>query len=136
MVWRARGPGPEFRVVGTAHFFPRSFGPSLRVLIRRAEIVAFEGPLDAESLDGIAVRGRDGSAPGIADLVDEDAATELSRLLRERVLRRPGIRTWFSLPPPGRECLALFTRGMRPWMALRGRRARRRPTSGSGSTRA
>jgi uncharacterized protein YbaP (TraB family) len=119
MAWVIEKGGKRSYLVGTAHFFPYSFARSLRDLLRRVEMVIFEGPLDETSMNRIAEYGRMGDGlPSLADALEPEVAREISRQLGRRLENQAGSDLYFLLGPSRPNYFEMFTRGVRPWMAF------------------
>lgn len=119
MVWQVQKDGCLSYLVGTAHFFPDSFLPSLERLLDRTETILTEGPLDAASMQKIADHGRccDGTVD-LAELLEPDAMREIERLLADR-LADPVEKDILLLMPATRlHYFDAFAKGVRPWMAM------------------
>ncbi len=73
--------------MGTAHFSPYSFEKALTRLIKRAETILFEGPLDQESMARVVAHGR--QAEGMRSLYDA-LSPEAIRQLNKQLDVYPG----------------------------------------------
>lgn len=122
-VWRIEKEGRSSLLVGTAHFCPYRFDRALTRLIRRAETVLFEGPLDRESMTRVVEYGRQGEGtPSLYDALDRGAINEINRRLAQRLhagaaAGAPGSYLDF-MQPADTDFLKTYTRGVRPWMAF------------------
>lgn len=119
-VWKVDKNGRGAFLVGTAHFSPYSFRKQLTRLVKGAEAVLFEGPLDRESMAEVARYGSCGEGtPSVYDALAPAVIREIDRHLTSR----PGAATTagaylelFSGKPSG--FLEEHARGVRPWMAF------------------
>ncbi len=116
MLWELERDGRLSWLAGTAHFFPRSFRPSLERITARASCVLFEGPLDPESMRAVERAGRAGPGePDLAGMLGPKTLEGLSRALGldrlDRVCLHPLGRT---ADHPVRVLLA----GLKPWMGF------------------
>ncbi len=119
-VWRIEKDGRSSHLVGTAHFCPYSFEKPLTKLIDQAEMVLFEGPLDAESMARVAEYGRcgDGSV-SIYETLSPEAIEELNEhltaILDGDATKCPHLD---FLQVPKTDYVKIMTSGVRPWMAF------------------
>jgi hypothetical protein len=119
MIWRVCKEGCTCYLIGTAHFFPYSFAPSITHLLKEVQAAIFEGPLDPDSMQQIAAHGRSAAgSPGLDALLDPQAIQEIDRLLRARLDSDPASEFYRLLLPTRADYFEQFTRGVRPWMAL------------------
>ncbi|MBO4300807.1 MAG: TraB/GumN family protein [Desulfovibrio sp.] len=82
MLWEVRKGNNLSYLGGTAHLFRYSFAPSFRRLFRNAQVVLFEGPLDAASLAFVAREGASaGAGPVMADLLNEEEMRRLEKVV-------------------------------------------------------
>jgi hypothetical protein len=119
-VWRVEKGGEYSFLVGTAHFCPYRFEKALTRLIRGAEIVAFEGPLDQETMDRVVQYGRQGeNSPSLYEALDPRAVKEINRQLSARrsadTTTRAGLDIFQSATP---DFVETHTRGVRPWLGF------------------
>jgi uncharacterized protein YbaP (TraB family) len=118
-VWRLEKSGRPGLLVGTAHFCPYRLQKPLTRLIRRAETVLFEGPLDQKSMARVVEHGRQGEGmPSLYDALSPAAIKEINRQLA-RVISNTTADSFFDLiRPTTSDFLETYTRGVRPWMAF------------------
>lgn len=116
MLWELEQGGRLSWLVGTAHFFPRSFRQSLERITARASCVLFEGPLDEAGMQAVVQAGRAGPGePGLAGLLEPRTLDELARVLGLDRLGRICLRPLGQSPDhPVRALLA----GLKPWMGF------------------
>jgi hypothetical protein len=120
-VWRVEKGNRAGLLVGTAHFSPCSFRRSLRRLVREAQNVLFEGPLDQESMDEVVRYGRQGEGcPSLYDALDPAVIEGINALLAPRLQAATTAAPYLDLLWGRREdgFLELHARGVRPWMAF------------------
>ncbi len=121
-VWRIEKEGRSSLLVGTAHFCPYRFDRALTRLIRRAETVLFEGPLDPKSMARVVEYGRQGEgAPSLYDALDPGAVEEINRQLGKLLNKKTvsgSSGSYLDFMQPGADFLRTYTRGARPWMAF------------------
>ncbi len=121
-VWRIEKEGRSSLLVGTAHFSPYRFDRALTRLIRRAETVLFEGPLDRESMARVVDYGRQGEGiPSLYDALAPGAVKEINRRLERRLNASAAASSGSYLDfiqPVDTDFLSTYTRGVRPWMAF------------------
>lgn len=119
MIWEVSKGGRFSHLAGTAHFFPYSFRDSLASLLKSADTVLLEGPLDKESMAKVSRSGT-GAGPGspLGDLLDGKSMARLRSIL----FPAPG---GMSSSPMARLLLSRMgdpledmVRGMKPWMAF------------------
>ena len=120
MVWRVEKKGRTAFLVGTAHFFPHRFEKALAKLIRDAETVLLEGPLDNESMERIIQCGCQGeNSPDICRDLGNLKVNEINRRLHHGLLRKNPSAPYLRIV---RRNTANFvekhTEGVRPWMAF------------------
>ena len=119
-VWRVEKDGRVSFLVGTAHFSPYRFRKALTGLVQGAETVLFEGPLDQESMAGVARYGcRGEDTPSVYDSLDPALIREINRQLADR----PGPVTTAGsylelIYGKTSGFLEENARGVRPWMAF------------------
>ena len=119
-VWRVEKDGRTSFLVGTAHFCRYSFEKALTQLIRSADTVLFEGPLDQESMAKVVQYGQQGeNTPSLYKALDPAAIREINR----RLGARPGASSTASsyleiICPTVPDLLGELTQGVRPWMAF------------------
>lgn len=119
-VWRVEKNGRGGLLVGTAHFSPYSFKKTLHRVIRGAETVLFEGPLDPESMDEVARYGRrrEGT-PSLYDALDPAVIRGVNRLLAPRSKNGTTSGPYLDLLWAGTTgFLEAHARDVRPWMAF------------------
>ncbi len=122
-VWRIEKEGRSSLLVGTAHFCPYRFDGALARLIRGAEAVLFEGPLDRQSMARVVEYGRQGEGtPSLYDALDPEAIREINRQLRKRLNTGATAGPLGSyldfIQPASADHLKTHTQGVRPWMAF------------------
>lgn len=119
-IWRLEKDGRSSLLVGTAHFCPCSFEKSVTRLIREAETVLFEGPLDQESMARVAEYGRQGEGtPSLYEALDPAAIKEINKQLVKHLNAGTTAGSYFDLlQPNASNLLEAYTRGLRPWMAF------------------
>ncbi len=119
-VWNVEKDGRSGLLVGTAHFCPHSFEKTLTRLIRRAETILFEGPLDEESMARVVEYGRQGEGtPSLVEALSPETAREINRQLRKG--QSPSTLSGSLtdlIQPVTTGLLEDHTRGVRPWMAF------------------
>lgn len=119
MAWTVEKAGRKCYLVGTAHFFPYSFGRSLTELLQQVETALFEGPLDEASMKRIADWGRQGQdTPCLAEALEPDIITEINRQLGRRLNNHQENDLYAILQPTPPNYFDLYTRNVRPWMAF------------------
>ncbi len=119
-VWRVGKSGKASFLVGTAHFSPYSFRKQLTRLVKVAEAVLFEGPLDQESMAEVARYGRNGAGtPSVYDALDPIVIREINRQLADRSQAATTAGGYLELLS-GKYSgfLEENARGVRPWMAF------------------
>jgi len=119
-VWRVEKDGRVSFLVGTAHFSPYRFRKALTGLVQGAETVLFEGPLDQESMAGVARYGcRGEDTPSVYDSLDPALIREINRQLADRsgpVTTAGSYLEFIYGKTSG--FLEERARGVRPWMAF------------------
>jgi uncharacterized protein YbaP (TraB family) len=119
MIWEVAKNHKRSYLVGTAHFFPYSFKPSLHRCLENAGTVMFEGPLDPDNMAKVVNHGIDNqSSYHIFDDLDRQ---NIERITRELAPQCRGRNTFFILnlrkfkvENPLYEML----KGMKPWLAF------------------
>ncbi|WP_232300351.1 TraB/GumN family protein [Desulfonatronovibrio magnus] len=83
LVWELEKDGRKSWIGGTAHFFCYSFASSLSRLFEKVDTVIFEGPLDQDSLDGVAQTGKspDQDSPRLIKFMTPDEIKKLDRVV-------------------------------------------------------
>ncbi len=81
LIWELERDGRKSWIGGTAHFFCYSFASSLSRLFEKVDTVIFEGPLDQNSLDGVAGTGKspDADSPRLINFLTPDEIEKLDR---------------------------------------------------------
>jgi uncharacterized protein YbaP (TraB family) len=81
LIWELEKDGRKSWIGGTAHFFCYSFASSLTRLFENVDTVIFEGPLDQDSLDRVALAGRspDPDSPRLIKFMTPDEINRLDR---------------------------------------------------------
>ena len=119
MIWQVVKNHKRSYLVGTAHFFPYSFKPSLYHCLENAGTVLFEGPLDPESMAEVVNRGMDDqSSYHIFDDLDRQS---IYRITRELAPQGRGRNTFFILNLRKFKIenpLHEMVKGMKPWLAF------------------
>ena len=119
MIWEVSKGGRVSHLAGTAHFFPYSFKDSLAALLKNADTVLLEGPLDKESMAKVSRSGTGaGSGNPLGGLLDGKSMARIRSILfpvpggmssnsvAQLLLSRTG------------DPLEDMVRGMKPWMAF------------------
>lgn len=111
----------SFLLVGTAHFFPYSFKKSFTKLIKPAQVILFEGPLDSESMNQIAEYGRKGEGtPSLYEALEREAIAEINRQIYS-IMNKTSIHGGSSInlfyPRPS-DFLRILLEGVRPWFGF------------------
>ena len=119
-VWRVEKNGRVSFLVGTAHFSPISFRKALTRLVQGSKTVLFEGPLDQESMAGVARYGSCGEdTPSVYDALDPAVIREINRQLADRSGRATMAGSFLDLINVKTSgFLEEHARGVRPWMAF------------------
>ena len=120
MVWRVEKEGKMSFLVGTSHFFRYSFERPLTRLIRSAEDVLFEGPLDDESMARVTAHGRQPEGtPSLLEALDPKAIREINRQLNKQMVPQSSVGSYLQLlHTTSSNFLDVHARGVRPWMAF------------------
>ncbi len=120
MVWRVEKEGKMSLLVGTSHFFRYSFERPLTRLIRSAENVLFEGPLDDESMARVAAYGRQAEGtPSLLEALDPKVIREINRQLNKQMVPQSSVGSYLQLlQPTSSNFLDVHARSVRPWMAF------------------
>ncbi|MDR2743669.1 MAG: TraB/GumN family protein [Desulfovibrio sp.] len=84
MLWELRKNGKISWIGGTAHAFCYSFASAFQKLFAGADVVIFEGPLDAASLAAFGRHGktRDADTPCLLDFLKEEEIRRLERAVQ------------------------------------------------------
>jgi uncharacterized protein YbaP (TraB family) len=119
-VWKVEKAGRTSILVGTAHFSPYRFDKALTKLIRTAEIVLFEGPLDQESMARVVQYGQQGEkSPSVYEALDPSVIKEINRQLGAQSGPPTTAGSYLELIRPKTvDLVGSYTRGVRPWMAF------------------
>ena len=119
-VWKVEKSGRKSLLVGTAHFSPYSFRKQLEQLVRNAEAVLFEGPLDRESMASVARYGRNGAGtPSVYDALEPAVVRAINRHFRGQSQASTTAGAYLELlAPKSAGFLEENARGVRPWMAF------------------
>jgi uncharacterized protein YbaP (TraB family) len=100
MVWEVERRGWRSILVGTAHFFPYRFRAAMRRLIRGADTVLLEGPLDEDARRKVAAAGSVRRGASLPDALDAETMRRIGAIL--------------AAPPAPVEASAFY------WSVLRG----------------
>jgi uncharacterized protein YbaP (TraB family) len=119
-VWRVEREGRISHLVGTAHFCPYPFEHALAQLIKRAETVVFEGPLDEDSMARVVQYGRQGeNAPSLYESLDPEAIREINAQLSARLTTQTSTVPYLDLfHKTTSDLVATHTHGVRPWLGF------------------
>jgi uncharacterized protein YbaP (TraB family) len=119
-VWRVEKSGRVSFLVGTAHFSPISFRKALTRLVKGSQTILFEGPLDQESMAGVARYGSRGEeTPSVYDALDPAVIREINRQLADRSGRATMAGSFLDLMNVKTSgFLEQHAKGVRPWMAF------------------
>lgn len=119
-VWKIEKERRSALLVGTAHFCPYSLSGPLTRLIRQAEIVIFEGPLDEESMARVVSYGKQGAdAPSLYDALAPDVRRELNKRLADVLDGHRTTGSYLDLFQPSTpDYLLEMTKDVRPWLAF------------------
>jgi uncharacterized protein YbaP (TraB family) len=119
MIWEVVKNHKRSYLVGTAHYFPYSFKPSLYHCLENAGTVMFEGPLDRDNMAKVVNRGIDNqSSYHIFDDLDRQS---IYRITRELAPQSRGRNTFFILNLRKFKVenpLHEMVKGMKPWLAF------------------
>jgi uncharacterized protein YbaP (TraB family) len=121
MVWQINNNERKSFLVGTAHFFPHSFRKSLASLIRHADTVLFEGPLDESNMDVVRKYGFEGKQdPSLYETLDSRAIIEINKELGgSSGYTECSLAAYMALSNlKNQDLLSLAIEGLRPWMAF------------------
>lgn len=120
-IWKVEKGNQNFLLVGTAHFSPYSFKESLQKIIKLVHTVAFEGPLDSESMRRVSEYGMQGEGtPSLYDALNFEVIQKINRELNSR-LRPQTITTELYtnlISKSGSNFLETMTQGVRPWFGF------------------
>ena len=119
-VWRVEKGGDVSFLVGTAHFTPYRFRKPLTQLIKNADTILFEGPLDNESMARVVQYGQSGeNTPSVYDALDTAAIKEINEQLGTPAGPSTAVGSYLDLTGPATsDFLQPEMRGVRPWMAF------------------
>lgn len=119
-VWRLEKDGRSSLLVGTAHFSPYSFEKALTRLIKRAETVLFEGPLDQESMARVVAYGRQGAGTAsLYDALSPATIRELNKQLDVQLNEDNATPSHLDfIPRKIPDYMETFACGVRPWLAF------------------
>jgi uncharacterized protein YbaP (TraB family) len=119
MIWGVSRGQRFSHLAGTAHFYPYSFKNSLANILRTADTVLFEGPLDRESLAKVSRAGtRPGEGNPLEDLLDRKSMARIRSILFPVAGGTSSSSLQYLLGTPTGDPLHDLVRGMRPWMAF------------------
>ena len=118
-VWSLEKNGRRSFLVGTAHFFPYSFGTSSSKLLKQVDIVLFEGPLDEISMSKVVDAGLQGDCSDcVLDELDEATVGKIAKIMAPADLGdsfSTGLESLLTVP---NFSIRPMFEGMRPWMAF------------------
>lgn len=121
MVWRLEAKAAVSYLVGSVHFFPYQFRRALGVLLRAADTLMVEGPLEIQDLREVARRGLSGGGgpPSLSRHLDDRTLRGLERLLEPlgRGAAQGASIGWPTMWGPNHAIRHVLD-GMRPWMAF------------------
>jgi hypothetical protein len=120
MVWKIERDGKTSKIVGASHFFPYSYCRTFTGLLRDADAVLFEGPLDKESMETIARYGMEGrDTPSVLKALDPEAARKINMRLAKAVEQPGATSTGLAMIRQSNSgFLDVYADEVRPWMAL------------------
>ena len=122
MLWQIAGRGKTAYLAGTAHFFPYSFKESLGELIKGAETVLMEGPLDESNMNLVreyGLEGQDGPST-LLTYLDTDTLAKVNREFEDdHPIPDNSFLTYVKVLKPRKETtLNAEIAGMKPWLAF------------------
>lgn len=119
MLWKVQKGEKASFLAGTVHFFPYRFRKSMKAVIRPAETVAVEGPLDEASMARVVEHGSHGDPRPLMEALDQATLDKVAQLMgcsgKSSSLKSPLLLLVNPKPP---QTLAEKLQGMRPWMAF------------------
>lgn len=120
-IWKVEKGNKNFFLVGTAHFSPYSFKDSLQKIIKLVHTVAFEGPLDTESMKRVSEYGRQGEGtPSLYDALNLEVIQKINRELNSRLRPQTSATELYTnlISKSGSNFLETMTQGVRPWFGF------------------
>ena len=119
MLWKVQKGEKASFLAGTVHFFPYRFRKSMKAVIRPAETVAVEGPLDEASMARVVEHGSHGDPRPLMEALDQATLDKVAQLMgcsgKSSSLKSPSLLLVNPKPP---QTLAEKLQGMHPWMAF------------------
>jgi uncharacterized protein YbaP (TraB family) len=119
MVWEVRKQTRTSFLVGTAHFFPYSFRTSLTRLMRDADVVLLEGPLDEPNLAKVAEAGAEkADSPHLFDYLDTRTIANITDVVTPYCRDKASLVLFNVLNPWVENPVYTMVKGMKPWRAF------------------
>lgn len=119
-IWEVERGDRKAVLVGTAHFFPYSFKKAMAKLIKDADLILFEGPLDEASMLRVVQYGWQGEdSPSLIDALDPEVVKTINKLLKARLGDKRGTESYLQLLHSNHQNhFEAHMKGVRPWLAF------------------
>lgn len=118
-IWKIEKDGRRGYIAGTAHFSPFRYRRSLQRLIRKAQIVLFEGPLDEQSMRRVVELGSTGEGSiALFERLDAQTITRIRQCTGMTSSGSSPLPPFFPLSAKESDPLYAHFQKFRPWLAF------------------
>ena len=118
-IWKVEKDGHRGYLTGTAHFSPFRYHRSLEGLIRKVQVVLFEGPLDEPSMKRVVEMGSAGEGSvALYESLDAPTITQIKKSTGMTSDASNPLPLLFSLSTKESDPLYLHFKKFRPWLAF------------------
>ena len=118
-IWRIEKDGRRGYMAGTAHFSPFRYRRSLQRLMRKVQIVLFEGPLDGQSMKRVVELGSAGEGSvALYERLDSRTITQIKKCTGMTSRGSSPLPLFFPLSAKESDPLYVHFQKFRPWLAF------------------
>lgn len=118
-IWKIERDGRRGYIAGTAHFSPFRYRRSLQRLIRKVQIVLFEGPLDEQSMKRVVELGSAGEGSiALYERLDAQTITQIKKCTGMTSSTSNPLPFLFPLSTKESDPLYGHFQNFRPWLAF------------------
>jgi len=118
-IWKIEKDGRRGYMAGTAHFSPFRYRRSLQRLMRKVQIVLFEGPLDGQSMKRVVELGSAGEGSiALYERLDSRTITQIKKCTGMTSSGSNPLPLFFPLSAKESDPLYVHFQKFRPWLAF------------------
>jgi uncharacterized protein YbaP (TraB family) len=118
-IWKVERDGRRGYITGTAHFSPFRYRRSLQSLIRKVQIVLFEGPLDEQSMKRVVEMGSAGEGSiALYESLDAQTITQIKKYTGMTSSTSNPLPLLFPVSTKESDPLYVHFQKFRPWLAF------------------